>query len=418
MRVLFTVSNWPSHYFPTVPLAWGLQAAGHEVRYACTPADVVPIQSAGLVPVPVLRAPDMLKMARMHMMVDALAGRWPWPHPPVDPISGEPMARLTDFDYRAALRDIMPTARRSTRAAVELGRAWRPDLVVHDLLSLEGPLVSRVLQVPSIAHLWGPIGTAEEIDDISLVPHDYTRAYERYGVGEMDHSTVAAVVDPSPAELGTRNGHRVLPVANIPYNGPGAVPTGLETAVGGRARRGGRPRVCLVWGNSVTQMFGKGNSPVPRVLAALAERDIELLVTLNTLDAGSLGDLPSNVVLLDHVPLNLLLPTCEAVIHHGGGGCTMTSLAAGVPQLVLPNGLDQPLIAERVAAAGAGLTTPAYLAEEDWIREAVLDLLGDPAYRTAAGELRESGRRRPTPARVVEQLAEMVADRELTAVAG
>ncbi|HZN74657.1 MAG TPA: glycosyl transferase family 28, partial [Micromonosporaceae bacterium] len=37
MRVLFTTFAWPSHYFPMVPLAWALQAAGHEVRMTSQP---------------------------------------------------------------------------------------------------------------------------------------------------------------------------------------------------------------------------------------------------------------------------------------------------------------------------------------------------------------------------------------------
>jgi UDP:flavonoid glycosyltransferase YjiC (YdhE family) len=40
MRVLFSVVPGPGHMFPTIPLAWALRAAGHDVLYA-TAADGV-----------------------------------------------------------------------------------------------------------------------------------------------------------------------------------------------------------------------------------------------------------------------------------------------------------------------------------------------------------------------------------------
>ena len=43
-----------------------------------------------------------------------------------------------------------------------------------------------------------------------------------------------------------------------------------------------------------------------------------------------------------------------AVVHHGGAGTTTTAARAGVPQVVVPQGADQPYWANRVATLGIG----------------------------------------------------------------
>jgi vancomycin aglycone glucosyltransferase len=43
-----------------------------------------------------------------------------------------------------------------------------------------------------------------------------------------------------------------------------------------------------------------------------------------------------------------------AVVHHGGAGTTTTAARAGAPQVVVPQIVDQPYWAGRVAALGIG----------------------------------------------------------------
>ena len=54
-------------------------------------------------------------------------------------------------------------------------------------------------------------------------------------------------------------------------------------------------------------------------------------------------------------PLSSILPTCSAIVHHGGAGTALTALALGVFQLVIPQFADQPANATVVAARGVGL---------------------------------------------------------------
>jgi UDP:flavonoid glycosyltransferase YjiC (YdhE family) len=62
--------------------------------------------------------------------------------------------------------------------------------------------------------------------------------------------------------------------------------------------------------------------------------------------------LPANFHIVRDIPHEWLFPRTALVIHHGGAGTTHTAARAGVPQVVLPIGADQPFWASRAAAAG------------------------------------------------------------------
>ncbi|NIW76889.1 MAG: glycosyltransferase, partial [Gemmatimonadetes bacterium] len=52
--------------------------------------------------------------------------------------------------------------------------------------------------------------------------------------------------------------------------------------------------------------------------------------------------LPDSVLHIAWTSLARLLPRSLAVLHHGGIGTSARGLAAGIPQLVMPMGFDQP----------------------------------------------------------------------------
>ena len=45
--------------------------------------------------------------------------------------------------------------------------------------------------------------------------------------------------------------------------------------------------------------------------------------------------------MLKQVPHSWLFPKMAAVVHHGGARTTAAGLRAGVPNIVIPHGLDQ-----------------------------------------------------------------------------
>lgn len=403
MRVLFSVSAWPGHYFPMVPLGWALQAAGHEVRVACAASQEPAVCRTGLTPVPLYEGMDMVFLTRLRYLWDAQAGNWPYPWRPPHPVTGDEVTSLTEFDFGRYVSEhtaqTVGAMVRSFDAAAGFARRWRPDLVVHDPLAVEGQLAARVAGVPAVAHLWGPAGTHEPAErGLSLVPEYPAGTFAKWKVGDLGPGDVTHVIDPCPAELAPPIGTAErLPVRYVPYNGPGEAPDWLVEPPE-------RPRVCVVWGSSTTAMSGPRSFVLPRVVEAVADLDAEVVLTATGEDLARLGTVPDSVRVLERFPLHPLLPTCSAVVHHGGAGCLMTALSAGVPQLALTFAIEQELNGERVAAAGAGQQIRGDLAEPAAIRAAVTDLLAKPGYAAAARGLADSLNARPSPADLVGRL--------------
>ena len=64
--------------------------------------------------------------------------------------------------------------------------------------------------------------------------------------------------------------------------------------------------------------------------------------------------LPDGVVHAPYAPFSTLLPACAGLIHHGGIGTLAEALAAGVPQVIVPNAFDQFDNAARIVRLNVG----------------------------------------------------------------
>ncbi|HXV92598.1 MAG TPA: glycosyltransferase [Pseudonocardia sp.] len=169
-----------------------------------------------------------------------------------------------------------------------------------------------------------------------------------------------------------------------------------------------------------------GPSPVCIGFGSMAGKDPEALTALVT-DAvrraglravllsgwGGLQDLvgdAGDVLVLDEAPHDWLLPRCVAVVHHGGAGTTGAALAAGVPAIVVPFGVDQPFWGSRVAALGAGPTPiPRRRLTADALADALRATAADRGMRERAAELGTRIRAEDGVARAVEHYAAVAA---------
>jgi len=108
--------------------------------------------------------------------------------------------------------------------------------------------------------------------------------------------------------------------------------------------------------------------------------------------AGQLPDgLPDHVLHVEWVSLSRLLPSCAALVHHGGIGTCAQGLAAGVPHLVMPMGFDQPDNAVRLLGLGVGnLLAPSRFTARRVARKLAV-LVGNPAVAEACRKLRDEG---------------------------
>ncbi|MEU9111218.1 nucleotide disphospho-sugar-binding domain-containing protein [Streptomyces sp. NPDC048483] len=404
MRVLFTTSDISTHWFPMVPLGWALQSAGHEVRLACTPRAAGQISRTGLTPLPVLDGPDHFFKARLARYRALTASGAPVePGTVLHPVTGEPMASLADFDiaeYAARNREHnLAMMRGSCDRIAAFARSWRPDLVVTEPQNVEGVLAAQLLGVPSVCHLFSTVGTHEPGPGLGIVLEDHSDSFPRLGLPEMSADLIDHVIDPCPPGLGGACEAPRLPVRFVPYNGPGTAPDWATE------RPAERPRVLVSWSTVVSKVWGRQTCRLPTILDGLAELDAEVVVAAAPEDRAELGTLPRNARLLETwAPLNQLLPACEAIVHHGGGGSMLAALVAGVPQLSLAITPEQAANGERLAADGAGLAADGRAATAGSVRGAVAALLGETRCRGGAAALRDAALAQPGPAELVGTL--------------
>ncbi|MFT4260505.1 glycosyltransferase [Microbacterium sp.] len=116
-----------------------------------------------------------------------------------------------------------------------------------------------------------------------------------------------------------------------------------------------------------------------RILDALAELPVRVVVTRSNPGTPYAGPVPPNAEVRGRTPHAGILPLAALVIEHGGHSTTLTALAHGVPLLVLPlsPGSDQHLIGRTIAGLGLGATLH-HSAPPERIRNTVRTILGDP----------------------------------------
>ena len=149
-------------------------------------------------------------------------------------------------------------------------------------------------------------------------------------------------------------------------------------------RLDGRPLIYASLGT-----LQNGSNEVFHIIAeACADLHAQLVISLGGgLDPQRLGALPADPIVVKYAPQLELVKRAAAVITHAGLNTVLESLAEGVPLVCLPLGNDQPGVAARVAARGAGLVLSRHRLNANRLRSAVRAVLEDDSYRTAARKL-------------------------------
>jgi UDP:flavonoid glycosyltransferase YjiC (YdhE family) len=92
------------------------------------------------------------------------------------------------------------------------------------------------------------------------------------------------------------------------------------------------------------------------------------------------------------------------VVSHAGSGTFLAALAAGVPQVLLPQAADQFLNGQAGEENGVAVTVPRADVSVERVREAIERVLGDGAFRAAAERVRSEITAMPPPEAVVAEL--------------
>jgi UDP:flavonoid glycosyltransferase YjiC (YdhE family) len=379
MKVLVCSTNILSHVLPTVPLAWALRAAGHEVVYAAA-HDALEVRSAGF---PVV---DIVPDSDVQAMISKLVRERP------DLLE----LMMKGFsDLKAAAPGFAYHSSQLADATVAAAQQLAPDLIVYSQLDGAALIAAGKLGVPAVERRFGFHSTAGVAE---LLREYMADDFARYGTDLPERMISLDVTPPSlvrEVSDAPEDAAGLWPMRCVPYDGGAVLPPWL-------IERPARPRIAVSFGTNAHQTHGF--SVAARTAEAAAGVDAEFVFTLTQAEVAELGAVPANVRVSAWLPLHALLRTCSAVVHHGGAATTLTALHAGLPQLIVPfGGRDQQANASVVGDRGAALT-----ASPEEIGTAVIErLLGDQALAQAAGEVRSEIAAMPSPAVIAGRLAEL-----------
>lgn len=162
--------------------------------------------------------------------------------------------------------------------------------------------------------------------------------------------------------------------------------------VGWHPAPGGGPVALISLGTTVNEQ----PELFRRCAEAFAGTDWQVVMTVGgRLDPASLGPLPGNVDVRRWLPHAEVLRHAGVFVCQGGMGSVQESLAYAVPMVVVPRHHEQEANAERIAQLGLGHHLAARSLTAELVRDAVLQVAGDPeiARRTRAmhDEIRAAG---------------------------
>ena len=121
------------------------------------------------------------------------------------------------------------------------------------------------------------------------------------------------------------------------------------------------------------------------VRATLDQRARALVVTGPAQSPPGLIGL-DGVHVTDYASFSAVMPRCRAAIHHAGVGTTVEAIRAGIPEVAVPKGFDQPDTAARIEKLGIGITVP-WRKRRRGLAPALDRILSEPSFAERAATL-------------------------------
>ncbi|HTA97625.1 MAG TPA: nucleotide disphospho-sugar-binding domain-containing protein [Solirubrobacteraceae bacterium] len=370
LRLLLGAFGDPGHAFPMIALGRALLARGHDVTLQTWERWRAPVEAEGIA---FTSAPEYSAF----------------------PIGDQPL----DF-YEAVVY--------ATRDTLPLVRELKPDVVVHDILTLGPSLAAELLDIPRatlVPHVFPEAGPGFPI-------YSFGARLPRTAIGrafwERAHLPVRRGLESGRLALNHTREQVGLPPLSYPHGG-----TSQELALVATFPQLEYPRPWpahvhvvgpLMWeppaqevllppGDDRLVLIAPSTSQDPdhrllhAALRGLADAPVRVLATYNRRLPSRPMPVPDNTTVVDWVSYTRTLPHCDAVVCHAGHGTLVRALSLGVPVVACPVAGDMNENAARLEWAGAGVRVPRRFISPRPLRHAVELTLGDPSIRARAREL-------------------------------
>lgn len=370
MRILFCSLPYFGHVLPLVPLAEACVGAGHEVTFATGGPLLgrLPVRSVQGYPNRTLDDAEA-DVKRRHPELADLPPQEKWRFG---------LELFADVEYETLLDGVQRIVGQE-----------HPDMVVYEAYSAAGGAAALACGIPAVC-----VGVSPWSSFFELL---HRTVMERHGIESPNAVLADLYLDTFPRSTWASHSsalrrETLRPVAWSP--GGSEVPAWLL------AERE-RPRVYVTLG---TVVFGY-TAAFDAALSALDQHDVDVLVAVGPHgDPAALQRRSERVRVERFVDQALVAPLMDAVVHHGGSGTALAAMAAGLPQVVMPQGADQFQNAELLAKTGA---VRAFLPgmPPDALAQHIAEALTDKEMKASAVKLAEEIAAMPSPAAVAKGLS-------------
>ncbi|MCU1496697.1 MAG: glycosyltransferase [Acidimicrobiales bacterium] len=369
-RFLFVVPPFTGHVNPTVPVGAALARRGHRVAWTGLPGVTEALLPEGATFLPATSAAVAAYVSEAGDNRPDFRG-----------------AAAFKFLQEEVLLPLASAMVDGVDAAVD---AFGADVLVVDQQALAGAVVARRRGLP-----WATSATtsAELVDPLAGLPLVAASMHQ----ARVDLQIAAGVAPEAAAEGDLRvSPHLVVAYTSEELVGP--LPDGLPVRFVGPSTLGRPEFDDFPW--------DRLDQAVPTVLVSLGTLNAEAGARFFAVAADAcrdqpwqavfvapdhlVPDPPANVVVRERVPQLAVLGRCRAVVSHGGHNTVCESLAAGLPLVLAPIRDDQPVVADQVVRAGAGVRVKFSRVKPEQLRAAIVQALDDLDLRAAAARIQAS----------------------------
>jgi UDP:flavonoid glycosyltransferase YjiC (YdhE family) len=311
--------------------------------------------------------------------------------------------------WTAGLIDRELFAGHGTRAMLpryrEIVAEWQPDLIIREPCEYASAIVAHELGLPM-----GQVGISHSGLDWQVL-ETVAATLDDYLPGVADAIRDAPYLTAFPAELDRSPWPQTWRFRREPNESTDGPIGTADTPAGGVDAK---PLVHITLGSAAGRRLQDGPGLFAAAIEAVDRLPVAALVTVGgALDPAASDPVPENVRVQRWISQTEVRLDAAAVVCHGDTDTVLGALTAGVPLVVCPLFADQPANAWMVAGAGAGVVleppdsgTRSFGAESvQPLRLAIERVIGDPAYRAAAGRVAREVARQPT---LRERIASLV----------
>lgn len=378
MRTLFITGGGSGPVCAISPLVSAARTAGHEVLVACPEENVKEITQRGL---PAVAVTDLGVFQAMF---------WDRQGNKNAPPSSE------DEELEFASRGFGRLTASSYDALAELARTWKPDLVVGGTRIYAAALLGHQFRIPYVCQAW---------DQLERVPSDLEHASDELRP-ELDRMGLERIpreqlyIHQTPPSVRPPDAEPARHMRWIPGNWQLPLEPWMYT-------RPDRRRVCITSGSRSTMIPALGAAFFRPLLANPVFADVEVVIATAEQVAAELKEEWPELN-AGFVPLDVVAPTCDLIVHHGGGVTCMAAVNAGVPQLALADMRASAWPMRRLEEYGSAVALPAGESPEG-VAAACDKLLSDPSFGARAQELARENAAQLQPAEMVRVMEELTA---------